>query len=137
MEGEFEPAQAKQCNAMAVHPFQTTSRETKPTRPFPCLVCVAGEDEYFKIKVRLLQVLLYPLFHTCNFFAFLFLSCQSRGLLLSSSNGSVRQYKHTPFSYGSIIRLAPRAEQNIPINCVFSRMASYEKIRNAQCLLTQ
>ena len=44
------PAQAKQCNAMAAHPFPTTSRETKPTRPFPCLVCVTGEDEYFKLK---------------------------------------------------------------------------------------
>lgn len=106
---------AVQCYAMlcyATRPFPTTSRETQPTRLFARLVRVAGEDEYFKIKARLLQVLLYPLFHTCNFsffFASFFLSYQSRGLLLSSSNGSIRQYKH---KFLTVQMLIPILEQS-------------------------
>lgn len=47
---------AIKCNA--THPFLRTSREIKFTRPFPFLFCVAGEDEFFKVRLQILYILI-------------------------------------------------------------------------------
>lgn len=117
-------SRAVQC--FATHPFPTTSRETKPTRPFPCLVRVAGEDEYFKIKVRLLQVLLYPLFHTCNFYFlfFLLLFFYLINLEVSFSPAAVAQSDNTSTHHFPTVQLLLSSlQQNIPMSCTFSHMA--------------
>jgi hypothetical protein len=119
---------ATQCNE-CYSSLPWTSRETKFTRPFLFLFCVTREDEFFFQSTA--SGSLYPYFiHVI--FCFYFSICQSRGLLLSSSNGSVRQYKHTPFFLRfKYFRLCPLM-QNIPFNCVFSHMAFLIKtIRNA------
>ena len=99
------------CACNATYPFPRTSRETNPPDLFLVFVLL-GRMNFSRLKYGFCRLFYIHYFIHVIFLLLFSQSCQSRGLLLSSSNGSVLQYKHTHHFLYEFIFFVPCLEHS-------------------------